>query len=177
MPMSRTRSFRTLTLVVVAVAPSFVACSSPPGLRRPTDGVVLEGDATQTQLSAFLQREAKDWAWAGGQFDTPEDRATLAASTPQTFSWHADPADFAESDVPGDVVMTHLLEFSTNQSSNALRVFTTLPEYTPDTSAWQTLVAAHEPITVSLSTGSFVAAALPEDGGPFIGQALAFTIE
>ena len=175
--MSRTRSFRTLSSLVVAVAPSLVACSSPPGLQRPTDGVALEGDATQTQLSAFLQREAKEWAWAGGQFDAPDDRATLAASAPQTFSWHADPADFAEGDAPGDVVMTHLLEFSANQSSKVLRVFTTLPQYTPDTAAWQKLVAAHDPITVSLTTGSFVAADLPEDGGPFIGQALAFTIE
>lgn len=139
--------------------------------------MLLEGSASEAQLSVFLQREAEDWAWAGGQFDTPDDRATLDARTPQTFSWHADPADFAEGNAAGDVVMTHLLEFSTNQSSTALRVFTTLPEYTPDTTAWQRLVAVHEPITVSLTTGSFVAADLPEDGGPFIGQALTFTIE
>jgi hypothetical protein len=162
---------------VVAAAPSFVACSSPPGLQRPTDGVRLEGDANEAQLDAFLQREAKDWAWAGGQFDTPDNRATLDAGTPQTFSWHADPADFAEGDTPDDVVMTHLLEFSASQSSAALRVFTTLPEYTPDTAAWQSLAAAPQPIRVSLTTGSFVAADLPEDGGPFIGQVLTFTIE
>ena len=175
--MSRPRSFRTLSLALVAVAPSFVACSSPPGLQRPTAAVVLEGDASDSQLDVFLQREAKDWAWAGGQFDTPDDRATLDASTPQTFSWHADPADFAEGDTPGDVVMTHLLEFSTSQTRPALRVFTTLPQYTPDTAAWRTLVLAHESITVSLTTASFVAADLPEDGGPFIGQTLTFTIE
>jgi len=73
--------------------------------------------------------------------------------------------------------MTHLLEFRTSQEKPALRVFTTLPQYTPDTSPWQTLVAAHEPITVSLTTGSFVDTDLPEDGGPFIGEALTFTIE
>jgi len=139
--------------------------------------VVLEGVASRTQLSVFLQREAEDWAWAGGRFDTPDTHATLDASTPQTFSWHADPADFTEAAPPGDVVMTHLLVFSTSESDAALRVFTTLPEYTPDTAAWQRLVAVHEPITVSLTTGSFVAAELPDDGGPFIGQALTFTIE
>jgi len=80
-----------LSLAVVAIAPSFVACSSPPGLQRPSSGVVLQGDATETQLSAFLQREPEAWAWAGGRFDTPDDRATLDASAPQTFSWHADP--------------------------------------------------------------------------------------
>jgi hypothetical protein len=166
-----------LSLAIVAVAPSFGACSSPPGLQRATNGVLLEGEASAAQLSTFLQREAEDWAWAGGQFDTPEDRATLDAQMPQTFSWHADPADFADGDGAGDVVMTHLLEFSTNPSSAALRVFTTLPQYTPGTAAWQKLVAAHAPITVSLTTGSFVATDLPEDGGPFIGQALTFTIE
>lgn len=178
-PMSPTRSFRTLTLAALAFAPSLVACSSPPGLRPPsaTDGVVFEGGASKTQLSVFLEREPEDWAWAGGRFDTPDTYATLEASTPQTFSWHADPADFTEAEAPDDVVMTHLLVFSTSESDAVLRVFTALPEYTPDTAAWQGLVAIHEPITVSLTTASFVASDLPEDGGPFIGQALTFTIE
>ena len=138
--------------------------------------VVLEGDASEARLTTFLHEKARDWAWAGGQFETPEDGATLSASQPSTFTWHADPADFAEGGAPGDVVMTHLLSFRTARG-DLQQVFTTLPEYTPSTPDWQQLVHAHEPITLSLTTGSFVGSELPEEGGPFIGQTLTFTIE
>jgi len=167
-------------LAALTAAPNLVACSSDSA--SPTDpnsaaGVVLEGDATVAQLDAFLQHEATEWAWAGGQFDTPDAQAILAADTPQRFSWHADPADFAQGDTANDAVMTHLLEFSASSKSTPLRVFTTLSEYTPDTVAWQKLIAVGEPITVNLTTGTFVGADVPKDGGPFIGQALTFTIE
>jgi hypothetical protein len=182
--MPRTRPFPTLVLLTLVGAPSLVACSSsdPVGphsqpAQISTTGVLLEGDASEAQLSTFLHRKPRDWAWAGGQFDTPDDQAALAADAAQTFSWHADPADFAASDDTGDAVMTHLLSFGRANGGGLLQVFTTLPEYTPDTVAWQKLVDAGEPITLSLTTGSFVGADLPEAGGPFIGQSLTFTIE
>lgn len=181
--MPRTRPLRTLLLVALCATPTLIACSSSsdngqsPPAEILTTGIVREGTATDAQLKTYLQQKARDWAWAGGQFDSPDVGATLAADTPQTFSWHADPADFAEGGAPGDLLMTHLLVFSSASHSNLLQVFTTLSEYTPDAVAWKKLTDAGEPITVDLTTGTFVGADLPEDGGPFIGQSLTLTIE
>ena len=181
--MLRTGSLRTLLLFAVACARGLAACSSPEGLHPGPDQVstsdaLLQGNATAAQLGIFRQRTARDWAWAGGQFDAPaDDGAELVAETPLTFAWHADPADFAQGGAPGDAVMTHLLSFSTSGNERLLEVFSTLPEYAPDAKGWQKLVDVAEPITVSLTTGTFVGGDLPEEGGPFIGQALTFTIE
>jgi hypothetical protein len=173
-----------LLLIALAAAPGFTACSSSGegGLRSEPDpistyGIEREGDASAAQLNTFLHHKARDWAWAGGQFDAPDDNAVLSADTPQTFSFHADPADFAEGGAPDEIVMTHLLQFSRASGSSLLQVFTTLSEYTPNAQDWQKLVDAGEPITLSLTTGSFVGSGLPQDGGPFIGQTITFTIE
>jgi len=183
--MLRTHPFRTLLWLALTTAPSLVACSgsdddigphSQPGPIS-TSGILLEGDASEAQLSTVLHRKPLRWAWAGGQFDAPEDQATLAADVTQTFTWHADAADFAAGGAAGDVVMTHLLSFDRANGGGLLQVFTTASEYTPDTVAWNKLVAAGEPILLNLTTASFLGTALPEDGGPFIGQTLTFTIE
>ena len=177
--MSRPRPFRSLLSVALVASCALVACSAsddPPPASSSTD-VVLEGDASEAQLNAFQSEEPREWAWAGGQFDAPDKNATLNAGTTQTFAWHADPADFAQGGAAGEIVMTHLLQFSAPSNDHLLEVFTTLGEYTPDATHWQKLVDAREPIKVSLTTGTFVGTDLPEDGGPFIGQALTFTIE
>ncbi|MEI9938812.1 MAG: hypothetical protein WDO69_16455 [Pseudomonadota bacterium] len=180
--MSRTRPFQSLLLIALAATPALAACSSSDDSRAHVDpistaGIEREGDASNAQLSTFLHLKPVEWAWAGGQFDTPDDKSTLAADTPVTFTWHADPADFAEGGASGDVVMTHLLQFSSASNGNLLQVFTTLKQYTPDAEDWQKLVDAGEPITLALTTGSFLGTDLPADGGPFIGQTLTFTIE
>jgi len=180
--MSLTRPFRSLLLLALTAAPGLSACSSSEGSGlQPapvsSDGILREGDASEAQLSRFLRDKARDWAWAGGQFDAPDDAATLAADPPPTFSWHADPADFAQGGAADDVVMTHLLLFSTASNPSLLELFTTLSEYTPQAADWQKLVDAGEPITVGLTTGTFVGSDLPKDGGPFVGQTLTFAIE
>ena len=169
-------------MVALAVAPALTACgSSDESHSQPaliaTSGIVREGDASEVQLATFLHIKARDWAWAGGQFDAPSNNATIAADTPQTFAWHADPADFAQGGAPGEVVMTHLLSFSTPSDARLLELFTTLSDYTPSAMDWQKLVDAREPLTLSLTTGTFVGSDLPEEGGPFIGQTLKFAIE
>jgi hypothetical protein len=178
--MSRTRLFRSLLLAALAATPNIVACSasdSSTDQNASTAGVVLEGDATAAQLNTVLERKALDWAWAGGQFDTPDDQATLAAETPALFSWTSDLPDFAEGGATGDAVTTYLLTFSAAGTDKLLRVFTTLTQYTPDTATWQKLVAAGQPITLSITTATFLGADLPQGGGPFSGQTLSFTIE
>jgi len=179
--MTLTRPLGTLTRLTLTAALGLVACSSNGSDSSPRSpdaaNTVLEGEVTDAQLGTFLQREPREWAWAGGQFDAPADGATLPPSATQTFAWHADPADFAEGGAAGEAVMTHLLSFHSASHPSLLQLFTTLPDYTPDALHWQKLVAAGEPITVELTTGTFVGADLPADGGPFIGQALTFTIE
>ncbi len=170
--------------VLLSATLGLAACSSSNDSRAHLDpistaGIVLQGDASAAELDTFLHHKPRDWAWAGGQFDAPDDHAALARGTPLTFSWHADPADFAESgsNATAAAVMTHLLEFRTPNHGELLQVFTKRSEYTPDAAAWQKLVDAGEPIALSLTTASFVGSDLPEDGGPFIGQSLTFTIE
>jgi len=182
-PMSRTRPLRTLTLLALAASSVLVSCSSSGESQASSNtssiaGIEREGAANETQLRMFLQDKAREWAWAGGQFDAPSDGATLGADMPQTFNWHADPADFAEGGANGDdTVMTHLLLFSTPSHAHLLEVFTTLRAYTPNVQDWQKLVDAREAISLSLTTATFVGADLPEAGGPYVGQTLTFTIE
>ena len=180
--MPRTRPFRTWLWIALAALPSVLACSSSSDQGSQSDaiaiqGIVREGNASAAQLDTFLHHPPRAWAWAGGQFDTPDEDATLAADSAPTFTWHADPADFAQGGAPGDVLMTHLLRFSTPSQPDLLQVFTSLSEYTPAATDWQKLIDAREPITLSLTTGTFVGTDLPQDGGPFIGQTLTFTIE
>lgn len=172
----------SLLLLALAAGPSLAACSSSEDARQHPDpistyGVVREGDASDAQLNTFLQHKARDWDWAGGVFDAPDDQATVDADPPLTFAWHADPAELSPGSAAGEVVITHLLLFSAPTHPSLLKVFTTRPDYTPNAQAWQTLLDAGEPITVSLTTGTFVGSDLPEEGGPFSGQALTFTIE
>ena len=179
---SRTRLFQSTRWLALAAATALVACacSDEHGSQADpisNDPVVFEGDANDAQYDTFQQKEPRDWAWAGGRFDAPDDDETLAAATPSTFAWHADPADFAQGGAAGDVVMTHRLLFSAPSQARLLEVFSTLSDYTPDAISWQKLVEAREAINVSLTTGTFVGDDLPDDGGPFIGQTLTFTIE
>jgi len=182
MLMLRTPPLRSLLWVLLAATPGLLACSSSDDDGSQSDafsvdGIVREGAASQTQLNTFVRHRPREWEWAGGQFDTPDDNATLAADTPVTFAWHADPANFAQADDAGEVVMTHLLVFSTRSNERLLGVFTTLPEYTPNAKDWQKLVDAGKPIALDLTTASFVGADLPEEGGPFIGQTITFAIQ
>ncbi|MEI9948671.1 MAG: hypothetical protein WDO74_06720 [Pseudomonadota bacterium] len=174
--MSQRRPFTSLLLIAFTALTSLAACSSsdPPDLIS-TYGFALEGEASQAQLDTFVHAKARDWGWAGGAFDAPEDGATLSADTALTFTWHADRADVPED--ASDVVITHLLLFSSKRYGSLLKVFTSLPEYTPSAQDWQKLVDAGEPITLSIMTGTFVGTDLPTGGGPFLGQTLTFTIE
>ena len=178
--MTRPSLFRIALLAALGAAVPFApACSSDaaPAAQASIADVLREGDVNETQLRAVLANEAEDWAWAGGQFDTPEDGATLAASAPYEFTWHADSTEPADGGAPSDTQMVHLLVFSSPSHGTLLRLFTTLDSYTPDADTWQQLVAAGEPITLSLTSATFAGDELTVDGGPYVGQALTFSIE
>ena len=139
--------------------------------------VVLDGGATESQLRTFLDSPSDTWAWAGGRFESPKAGTVLPSDVPFQFSWRADPTDTAEAGAPDDLQMLYLLVFATPSQSNLLRVFTTESSYTPDATAWQSLVAAGAPLSLSLTTATFAGGAPTADGGPHRGQKLTFTIE
>jgi hypothetical protein len=179
-PMSRTSLFRVAFVAAMAVAaPLLPACSSDdaPAVDASLAEVVRQGDVTDVQLRAVVANAPIDWAWAGGQFDTPDPNATLPSSTPFEFTWHADATQPEEGGGPSAYQMVHLLVFSTPTKPNLLRVFSTLDSYTPDDATWQLLTATGEPITLSLTSGTFAGDDLTSEGGPYIGQHLTFTIE
>jgi hypothetical protein len=66
--------------------------------------------------------------------------------------------------------------FSTSSNPKLERVFTSELAHTPSQAAWDTMVAAAAPITVTLIGGIFESNRLAADGGPFRGSATTFTI-
>jgi hypothetical protein len=176
---------RRFTLgLLIATAASLPACSSdktPTASSALGSDVIREGTTTAVALDEFLGTPADSWAWAGGQFLTPSDQAVLPATTPQTFTWQADgttpPAD-TDVLVPNEQQgQTFLLVFSTPADPKLLRVFTSLTSYTPSAAAWQKLVRAGAPITLSISSATFENDQLTGDGGPHIGQTIQLTIQ
>ncbi len=178
--MFRSPLFRVALVAALAVAaPTIPACSSndAPAVDPSLASVVRQGDVTDAQLRTVVANKPIDWAWAGGQFDAPDPNASMPATTPFEFTWHADATQPEEGGGPSAFQMVHLLVFSTPSNPNLLRVFSTLDSYTPDAAAWQLLTATGEPITLSLTSGTFAGDDLTSEGGPYIGQELSFSIE
>lgn len=176
--MTSKNAWRLLGLLsVTSVIAWLPACSSDSSTATPGD-IVREGDATASELETFLGAASDDWAWAGGQFDSPADNhAILPKDSPFTFSWHSTSTDSDEAGAASESEMIYLLVFATPSNAELVRVFTTQSEYTPDAHAWQTLVAARESIEVTVTTATFAGEALTVEGGPHVGQTRSFTIE
>ncbi|MCK6587561.1 MAG: hypothetical protein HUU21_00245 [Polyangiaceae bacterium] len=68
------------------------------------------------------------------------------------------------------------LVFSTDSDPRLLRVFTSETSYAPDTTAWGKLAAAGKPITLTLSAADFESNRIVQEGGPFAGSSITFTI-
>ncbi|HEY4103160.1 MAG TPA: hypothetical protein VGM44_04685 [Polyangiaceae bacterium] len=177
---------------LVAVAACLPACSSNKDSSASTsnpisDGIARDGMTTTAALNELLGTPPTEWGWAGGAFQTPTDQAVLPASAPYTFTWQA---DMTSEPNAGDVLdpnkqqgQVFLLVFDTPgtaaTASHLLRVFTNLDSYTPDPTAWQTLVGAGDMITLSITTATFENDQLPADGdgGPFAGTSIHFTVQ
>ena len=151
-----------------------------------TADIVRGGMTTDAALDEFLGAVPDDWGWAGGVFDSPEPddgglTAVVSAATPEAFAWHADPTTPPN---PSDTLLptkqngqTFFLVFSVPENAKLLRVFTSLTTYTPDAATWQKLVSASQPITLSITSGTFENDMLTPDGGPHSGQTLNLTIQ
>jgi hypothetical protein len=68
------------------------------------------------------------------------------------------------------------LVFSTDSDPKLLRVLTSEASYTPDAAAWDKLVAAGKPITLTLTGAEFETNRIAQDGGPYKGSSTQFTI-
>jgi hypothetical protein len=68
------------------------------------------------------------------------------------------------------------LVFSTDSDPRLLRVLTSETSYAPDTAAWDKLAAAGKPITLTLSAAEFENNRIVQEGGPFAGSSMTFTI-
>jgi hypothetical protein len=174
----------TLFTALVAGAACAFGCSSSNATSESDPlsvGIVREGTTTNAALKAFLDAQADEWPWAGGQFVTPVNQAVLPAATPEVFSWTAVATDGPDA---GDTLLpseqqgaVFLLVFSTPSNAQLLRVFTSLTAYTPDATAWQTLVGAGGTITLSITAATFENDQLTGDGGPHNGEIITFTIQ
>ena len=189
----------TLLAALAATAAYMPACSSSSDSAQASDsltsGVVFEGGATSSTLIQILQTESDSWGWAGGAFLTPKPDSALAATAavsvpaakPYTFSWHSDQTDvFPEAGAAGALSiqssggytgMAYLLVFSTPDNARLLRVYTTGSSFTPSAAAWQSLVKATGPVTLTLTTATFENDALTVDGGPHGGQQLTLSFD
>jgi hypothetical protein len=69
------------------------------------------------------------------------------------------------------------LVFSTESNAKLTRVLTSDTKYTPDQAVWDKMVAAGKPITLTLVGAVFADNRVAQDGGPFKGSTLTFTIQ
>lgn len=161
------------------------------------EGVVYEGLATDEALVILLGFEAQSVPEQNVVLDNPASQMSLPAASPATFAWHVGemanawppplqewPATFAAMLGPR-VAHAHgapvngrgyFLVFSTPSSPKLLRVFTTDLTYTPDTTAWATLVSAGGPISLTVTNAIFEDNRIAQGGGPFAGSAMSFSI-
>jgi hypothetical protein len=70
----------------------------------------------------------------------------------------------------------YFLVLSTDADAKLFRVFTKNTQFTPDAEAWDRIVAAGAPITASVLTADFETNRIAQDGGPFEGVPITFTV-
>ena len=176
---------------------------SPPISTEPDiEGVVYESLATDEGLVALLGQQAASDPAQNAIFDVPMANMSLPAASPATFAWHIGEsatlwppslhnwtlhkwALAINANLGPRRAYAHgapingrgyFLVFSTPSAPKLLRVFTTELTYTPDATAWATLVSAGVPISLTITNAIFEDSRVAQDGGPFAGPAISFTI-
>lgn len=194
-----------LGLMALTGLPGMVlsGCESPadPSTPTPTDtdieGVVYEGLATDEALVILLGYTARSDPAQNAVVDSPAPQVSLPAASPATFAWHIGelagswPASLHERALTFGAMFGprlahahgapvngrgYFLVFSTPSSPKLLRVFTTELTYTPDAQAWASLVSAGGPISLTITNAIFEDNRVAQDGGPFAGPAVSFSM-
>lgn len=178
-------------------------CESPanPSMPASTDpdieGVVYESLATDEGLVALLGQQAASDPAQNAIFDLPITQMSLPAASAATFAWHIgesatlSPPSLRKWAFDVDSILGprqayahgapingrgYFLVFSTPAAPKLLRVFTTNLTYTPDATAWATLVSAGVPISLTITNAIFEDSRVAQDGGPYAGPAISFII-
>lgn len=161
------------------------------------ENVVYEGLATDEALVILLNLEHRSDPAQSAVVDTPAPQMSLPATSPAKFSWHI--GEMARAKPPsllewawrfGEILEPrpahahgapvngrgYFLVFSTPSSPKLLRVFTTELTYTPDATAWASLVSVGGPISLTITNAIFEDNRVAQDGGPFAGSAVTFSI-
>ncbi len=167
-----------------------------PGL----EDVVYEGGTNDEALAAFGSLPPKSPSKPFG-FTLPTAGARLPPTPIPTFAWgdatpilDAGTGLFAPPRSPPDVPIhwlggraafahgaafngrAYLLRFAVPASDKLVRVFTARTTYTPGADAWKKLVDAKATITITIQSALFDNNAIAQQGGPFDGTSVAFTI-
>lgn len=192
-----------LGLVTLTGLPGMVlsGCESPAEPKTPvsTDisDVVYDGLATDEALVILLGFKAQSDPSQNAVVDNPAPQMSLSAASPATFAWHigemasVSPPPLRKNTLDIGALLGpalahahgapingrgYFLVFSTPASPKLLRVFTTELTYTPDAAAWATLVSAGGPISLTVTNAIFEDNRVAQDGGPFAGAAISFSM-
>ncbi len=164
----------------------------------PTDAV-YEGTATDEGLENLEGLSPTTDAARAPLVTAPANGAKLPSATAPTFTWKATPTSFAPSRRSVEPTKyagaspfgpmrdarahgtpmngrAYLLVFQAN-GANVLRVFTTNTSYEPTAEKFSKLKDAKAPLTLTVSTASFDQNNVVQGSGPFVGEAVTFTLE
>ena len=183
-----------------AVASHGAACSPKHEEDRVTpglEGVIYEGETSDEALAAMTALTAKPATKPFG-FMSPVAGAKLPATPIPTFAWgdvtapvldagtgffHAEPVPFHW--LGGRAAWAHgaalngkayFLRFSVPTNEKLVRVFTIKTTYQPSADVWKKLVDSNATITIKLQSATFDNNAIAQDGGPFDGTGVSFTV-
>jgi acyl dehydratase len=161
--------------------------------------VVYVGTTTDESLELMLDASPTSSLTRGAMFDAPVPDAKLPAATPATFAWHTTSTVQFQRHTPQIQGITldwqrwvgvpealahgtplsgkaSLLVVSNAKNPKLLRVFTNLSSYTPTAAQWKNLAATGGTLTATVTTASFDTNKLTQDGGPFSGVSVQFSV-
>jgi hypothetical protein len=197
-PMSRLRI--ALLATTLTATGYVVACSTHEDTGNPAlADVVYVGTATDESLELMLDASPTSSPTKGAQFDAPVPDAMLPAATPATFAWHTTSTVQFQRHSPQAQEMAldwerwvgvpealahgtplsgkaSLLVVSSAKDTKLLRVFTNVSSYTPTVAEWKKLAAAGGTLTATVTTATFDTNKLTQDGGPFSGVPVKFSV-
>jgi hypothetical protein len=186
----------------IALLPhAFASCDDHHNV--PSD-IVIAGDANADGLEALVAATATSDPARSAAMTAPDPKVPIPGGTPPAFSWRlgAGGSDAGVTDAPAGRLdldrflleafgpertahaahgapmngVAYLVTFGAAGNDKLVRVFTTSTTYTPDAGAWDKMKAAGG-VTTTITTATFENNRLTPGGGPFVGPAVAFTIQ
>lgn len=123
--------------------------------------------------AAHLDHAPGDHAWAALD---PRPARTASTWARPLLDLLGPPRSALAHGEPFNGIATYLV-FSTASNPKLLRVLTSAEEFTPSKEAWGEMAAVGKPIKLSLVAAVFEENRVPQDGGPFAGIGITFTVE